>query len=336
MKLGKLPPELLDRLLQQAPIGDPRVLLGPKVGEDAAIIDYGKRVLVAKTDPITFATDMIGWYAVQINANDVACCGATPRWFMATLLLPQSVQEHQAQAIFHQIVDACQSLDIALVGGHTEVTQHLTQPIVVGCMLGEAAKSNYVTTSGAREGDNLVVTKGIAIEGTALLARDIESTLRDKGIDSIAITRSKELLFHPGISVVKGALTACSAVTVHSLHDPTEGGLAAGLYEVAHAAKVGLVIDRESVPVLPETEAVCHALGLDPLGLLASGALVIALPSQEVPRLMVALENVGVKGYEIGRVTSQDKGVVMSTPQGTKPIPRFERDELARFFEEST
>ena len=110
------------------------------IGEDAALIDYGDKVLVAKTDPITFATDLIGWYAVQVNANDIACAGATPRWFLASLLLPTSITEDGIAAIFAQLTDACAALDVSLVGGHTEITQGLSQPIVVGCMLGEGGK----------------------------------------------------------------------------------------------------------------------------------------------------------------------------------------------------
>ena len=165
MKQGKFPPELLERLLASVPSKDPRVLLGPGVGEDAALIDMGDRVLVAKSDPVTFASDLIGWYAVHVNANDVACSGAAPRWFLATLLAPPGFDEAQAESVFGQILDACESLGVALVGGHSEVTSTVNRPVVAGFMLGEVDKDKYVTTGGASPGDSIVLTKGVAIEG---------------------------------------------------------------------------------------------------------------------------------------------------------------------------
>ena len=144
MKQGKFPPELLERLLAKIPLDDKRVLLGPGVGEDAALIDMGDRVLVAKSDPVTFAADLIGWYAVHVNANDIACSGATPRWFLATLLAPPGFEEAQAEAVFGQLLDACASLGVTLVGGHSEVTATVQRPVIAGTMLGEVDKGKYV------------------------------------------------------------------------------------------------------------------------------------------------------------------------------------------------
>ena len=140
MRAGKFPVHLLKRLLAKVDIGDERVLLGPRIGEDAAVLDFGDRVLVAKSDPVTFASHLIGWYAVQVNANDVACAGAVPRWFLATLLVPEHTSEAEAESIFDQVLEGCTSLGVSLVGGHSEVTAGITRPIVVGCMLGEAEK----------------------------------------------------------------------------------------------------------------------------------------------------------------------------------------------------
>ena len=332
MKVGKFPAELLEKLLAKVEIKDDRVLMGPKVGEDAALLDYGDRVLVAKTDPVSFATDLIGWYAVQINANDVACAGAAPRWFLATLLMPETFTEETAESIFDQILKACASLNVTLIGGHSEVTRGLTQPIVVGCMLGEGEKGKTVLTSGAVPGDSIVVTKGIAIEGTSLLARDAAGALSDAGVDSDTIAKAAELLLYPGISVVKDALTACSAIQVHSLHDPTEGGLATGLWEVAKAAGVGLAVEEGSIPILPECTDICQALDLNPLGLLASGALLITLPPENVPQLFSALDKEGIDAFEIGHITEPEEGVNIITGHELEPLPQFERDELARFF----
>ncbi len=332
MKTGKFPPEFLQGLLAKIEIKDDRVLLGPKVGEDAALLDYGDRVLIAKTDPITFATDLIGWYAVHVNANDVACAGATPRWFLATLLVPEAFTEKDAEDIFDQIIEACTSLGVTLIGGHSEVTRSVAQPIVVGCMLGEVEKCNMVHTGNAMEGDSIVMTKGIALEGTSLLAREAPDALAKGGMESGDISRARELLFHPGISVVKDALIACSSVKVNSLHDPTEGGLATGLWEVARASGMGLAVEEGSIPVLPECAAVCQALGLNPLGLLASGTLLITLPPEDVPRLLSALEREKIDAFEVGRITGPEEGVHIITGHELEPLPRFERDELARYF----
>ena len=335
MKLGKFPPELLERLLAAVPIKDERVLLGPGIGEDAALIEMGDRVLVAASDPVTLATDLAGWYSVHVNANDVACCGATPRWFLATLLAPQGFEEAQAEAVFAQIVDACKSLDVTLVGGHSEITATVDRPVIAGFMLGEVDKGKYVTTAGAQQVDSIVVTKGIALEGTALLARDSAGSLSQAGVGDDVIRRARELLFYPGISVVKDALTACAAVEVHSLHDPTEGGLATSLAEVARAAGVGLAVEEGSIPVLPECVEVCRALGLDPLGLLASGALLITLAPENVPKLVSTLEKEGIDAYEIGHVTEPEEGVSMisTTSHELVPLPTFDRDELARWLD---
>ncbi len=137
MKIGKLSPALLEKLLAKMDIKDERVLLGPHIGEDAAAIRFDNKTLVVKTDPVTFATDLIGWYVVNVNANDIATMGATPRWFLSTILLPESSNQQEVEAIFNQIIEACASLGITPVGGHTEIVFDLNRPIVVGCMLGE-------------------------------------------------------------------------------------------------------------------------------------------------------------------------------------------------------
>ncbi len=332
MQAGKLPLELLSQLLGEVDISDPRVVLGPRPGEDAALIDFGDCYLVAKTDPVTFATDLIGWYLVQVNANDLAVMGATPRWLMATLLLPEGTDRGLVGNIFEQLREACASLGVTLIGGHTEVTYDLPRPIAVGAMLGEVGKDEVVMTSGARPGDAIVLTKGIAIEGTALLAREASTQLRQAGVDGEVIDRAKELLFSPGISVTRDAAIACRTAAVHSMHDPTEGGLATGLLEVAAAADVGLMIDAERIPVLPDCRLVCDALGLDPLGLIGSGALLATLDPEDATKLIGALAEEGIDAREIGRVTPPEEGLRLRTEEGVVDLPTFERDELARYF----
>nr|ADI19364.1 hydrogenase maturation factor [uncultured Chloroflexi bacterium HF0500_03M05] len=332
MQAGKLSIELLSNLLDKVNIRDPRVFLGPRVGEDAALLDFGDRYLVAKTDPITFASDFIGWYLVQVNANDIAVMGATPRWLMVTLLLPEGTRQDDVEYIFDQLLEACDALDITLVGGHTEVTYGLPRPIAIGAMLGEVAKDSVVLTSGAKLGDSLVLSKGIAIEGTSLLAREAPEALRAAGISSDLIERSKDLLLKPGISVVRDAAIARDTIEVHAMHDPTEGGLATGLMEMAISAGVGLTIEADLIPMLPECKTISTALGLNPLGLIASGALLIAVAPGDVPSLIEALAKENISACEIGCVTPLDDGIKIRNSGDVQDLPTFERDELARFF----
>jgi len=332
--LGKLPADVLARLLAGVAPTDPRVLVGPGIGLDAAVIDMGDRLLVAKSDPITFATDSIGWYAVQVNANDIATTGAAPSWFLATVLLPASrADEALAQEILTQIHCACTGIGASLVGGHTEITYGLDRPIVVGAMLGEVARERLVTPSGARPGDALLLTKGIAIEGTAIIAREKAGELREFGDEFLE--RCRNFLIEPGISVVRDAAIAVSAGRVHAMHDPTEGGLATGLHEMAQAAGIGLTIDSEAVPVYPETLALCRATGLDPWGLIASGALLLAVEAADAQNIVRALKVEGIRVAIIGQATQAASGVTLRVrqPQGLVDLPHFERDEITRLFE---
>ena len=334
MQLGKIPSDLLEVLLSKVDISEPRVIMCPSVGQDSALIEFGDQILVAKTDPITLASENIGWYAVQINANDVACSGAKPRWFMCTMLLPKSYMEDDISKLFQQILESCHQLDVSLIGGHTEITQGISQPIVIGCMLGEVHKDRVVTTNGARPGDSILITKGISIEGSAVLARDSREKLLNSGVEPSCINKAADFLFSPGISVVKDAITACSTSQVHSLHDPTEGGLATGLWEISKASNTGMLISEKDIPVLPECETICKSLGINPLGLLASGALLITLPNSDTERLIAALSETGISATQIGTIKEPSFGVMIEGKDGLKPLPTFERDELARFLED--
>ena len=330
--LGKLPADVLARLLAACAPSDPRVIVGPGIGLDAAVIDLGDRLLVAKTDPITFATDSIGWYAVQVNANDIATTGAAPCWFMATVLLPGSRANKQlAEEIFAQIHTACAAIGVSLVGGHTEITHGLDRPIVVGAMLGQVARDRLVISSGARPGDAILLTKGIAVEGTAIIAREKANELSEFAFEFLE--RCRNFLTEPGISVVRDAAIATSAGRVHAMHDPTEGGLATGLRELAQASGVGLMIEADAVPVYPETQALCRATGLDPWGLIASGALLMAVEAADAETVARALEAQGIRAAVIGQVTEVTHGVKLHGPEGIHDLPRFERDEIARLFD---
>ena len=330
---GKLPLPVLEELLGRYATPDERLIVGPQAGEDAAVIDFGDRYLVAKTDPITFATDEIGWYAVHVNANDVAVMGARPRWFLATLLLPEGqANKVMAETIVAQIDAACRSLGIALAGGHTEITHGLDRPLVIGTMLGEVAPDRLVTTSGAQVGDAILLIKPVPIEGTAIIARERAADLAAKGYDPALIARAQNFLHDPGISVVRAARRAVELAPVHAMHDPTEGGVVTGLLELARAAGTGLWVDLDRIPVPPEAAALCSEYGLDPLGTIASGALLLTLPAERAEGLRAALAAEDMPSVVIGQVLEATAGLQARRHGGAVPWPTFAVDEIARLF----
>jgi hydrogenase maturation factor len=329
---GKLPAELLQAVLDKQVPRDPRVIVGPRVGEDAAVIDLGDRCLVAAADPITFATDDLGWYALHVNANDIVVRGATPRWFLATLLLPEGTDEERVRALFGQLAEACEDLEVALVGGHTEVTHGIDRPIVAGTMLGEVARDRLVTTAGARVGDAVVLTKGVPLEGAAIIARQREAELRQRGVPPAVIRRAKGFLRVPGISVLPEAEIACELATVHAMHDPTEGGLATACWELAEAADAGVRLDRERVPLLPEGARLCDAFGLDPLGTIASGALLLAVDPADESRVIDACRGTGIACAPIGAVTERRAGMTLVEGGRARALPTFPQDEISKLF----
>lgn len=330
--VGKLPSDLLNRLLRRLPMRDPRVLIGPQVGEDAAVIAMGERCLIAKTDPITFATDRIGWYAVHINANDIAVMGGTPRWFLATVLLPERrTDESLVRRIFCDLARTCAELSITLCGGHTEITYQLDRPIIAGMMLGEAKKSELIRKTRMRPGDCVLLARGIAIEGTALIARERGAAL-SQVVGETVIRRADRFLYRPGISVLDAARTARRAAEVKAMHDPTEGGLLAALDELARVAGVGLRIDAEKIPVMKETEILCRALGLDPLRLIASGALLIVASRAAAPRIVRALQRRDIPCAEIGTIVPPAEGRLLITTGGVRKIRPPAADEITKIF----
>ena len=331
LPLGKLPIDFLARLLAQAPIQDPRVLYGPGIGLDCAVIDLGERLLVFKSDPITFATDDIGWYAVQVNANDVATTGAEARWMLATLLLPEEATTPQAvEAIFAQLYRAAGALGISVVGGHTEVTYDLRRPVLVGTLIGEVERDRLITPDRVQPGDRLLLTKGVPIEGTALLAREFPQRL--EGIFSEAeLEAARQFLYDPGISVVRDARVAARAGRVTAMHDPTEGGLAGALWELAAASGKKLVVDPGAVPVPDLARRACAAFGIDPLQTIASGALLLAAVPEDALGIRAALEREGIPCAEIGWVEAGEAGVWQANE---RPFARPLRDDIAKVYAE--
>ena len=333
LPVGKLPPRLLEKLLESCTArATSGVVLGPRYGEDAAVIETRGKYLVAKTDPITFTADRIVWYAVNINANDLATMGARPRWFLATFLFPEGrTTDALVEKIFSETLRACRSLGVTLCGGHTEITFGLDRPIVVGQMLGEVDPDKLVRKERQRPGDLIILTKGAAIEGTTILAREKADELRGK-ISAKQLRSARRLLSRPGLSVVRDAQVALANGEVHAMHDPTEGGVITGLVELARAGRVGLRAWKDKIPIIPETRLLARVLDFDPLGLLASGALLIVAERKSAPSMVNALRRERIAARVIGEVCRPEEGITIVEDGRTRPRPLegLERDEIAR------
>jgi hydrogenase maturation factor len=330
--VGKLPIDILDRMLKAyAPPGE-NIIVGPSIGEDATVIDRGEKYLLVKTDPITFVAEDIGTYTININANDIATMGGVPLWFLTTILLPEKhTTPELVEEVFQQLSHACQKIGVSLCGGHTEITSGVDRPIVIGVMLGEVEKDALITTSGAKAGDDILLTKAIAIEGTSIIAREKAEEL--KGIFGEGFVKQcKRFIEEPGISVLKDAEIARQCGEIHCMHDPTEGGLATGLLEIAVAANKGLIIEEESIPVLKECQTLCQHYRLDPLGLIASGTLLITLNPEDTEQVLKALKSRGISATRIGRVLPKEDGLKMKRGNQLLALPRFNRDEITKIF----
>ncbi len=332
---GKLPSKVLrDLLARHTPSNDPRLLVGPGVGEDAAVIAFGTTCLVAKTDPITFATDRIGWYAVHVNANDIAAMGATPRWFLSSVIVPESLATASLfDDILGQIHAACGSLGVTVAGGHTEISHGMDRPLVVGQMLGEVGRDDIVRSSGLRREDDLLLTKGLAIEATAIIAREKSADLLRNEWSLEEVDRCADYLDEPGISVVADARLAVASGDVHAMHDPTEGGVATGLMEMATASNVGLEIFADALSVSEETERLCTLFDLDPFGAISSGAMLIGCAPASKTAIVAALADAGIPCAHIGKAKAPDFGLhLRAADGGLRDLPRFEVDEIVRLF----
>ncbi|MCD6158057.1 MAG: AIR synthase family protein [Euryarchaeota archaeon] len=295
----KLPPEILNDILSSLDV-DESVIIGPKVGEDFAVIKIGEKYLVVHSDPITGASKHIGWYSVIVPANDIATSGAKPKWLLSTIL---ASSEESAKNTLKEIAKYAKKLGISVVGGHTEVTPGLPRTIVSSTAMGIAEK--LITTSGAREGDLVYISKGAGIEGTAIIANDFERLCIDRGVPEDILQRAKEFIWE--ISVLEEAAIAAKYAT--SMHDATEGGVLGGLLEVSMASRHEIIV--EDIPIRYETKIICKALGIDPRMLISSGTLIMTIPENLEEDFLSDVERVKLRVYKIGKVARPGVGVVL-------------------------
>ena len=317
---GKVPWDLVAKSLEiRLP---PAVVLGPGAGEDAALVTIGGELWAVATDPISLAAADAGRLAVTVNANDVAVRGGTPRFFLVVLMLaPDEATEDLVDGILRQVRSACDAIDVALIGGHTEVTEGLSRSLVVGTMLGRVA-GRPITTGGLRLGDLVGLTKWVGLEGTSILLSEFGPRLRAAHpVDTFA--RCQELLDGDWLSVIPEAAVAAANSAVTAMHDVTEGGIGEALYEMERASGLGIEVDVEQLPILPETRLICDDLGMDPMGLIGSGSLLFGCSPEGRHGLEADLTDAGIRFAWIGRAVAE-RGPV------PKSVPRFERDEILK------
>ena len=303
---GKVPPEILEsHVFKHLGKSHPDLILGPSLGQDASLIRFGDRVLVASTDPITGSVEDIGWLAVHINANDIATFGVQPTWFLNSIMLPVGSTPSDLEHIMKQIHEAASSLNITVAGGHTEITEDIDKPIIAGFMLGETVPGQYVTSSGATAGDSIILTKSVAIEGTAILAAEGRSYLTSK-LGSELVESAISLRDY--ISVVKEGVASFNTGHITAMHDPTEGGLANGIHELCTASGVGFRINYQSIPVHASTKAICDFLAVNPLNLISSGCMLMTCHVDNSKDVLATLEKIGVDACVIGQIL-EDKNI---------------------------
>ena len=339
---GKLPNELLAGHFAQTDEPAPAVerdvtvdrpvsgvLRGPGVGEDSAALELaGEELLVVHGDPITLASSQLGRYAVLVNANDIATSGAEPRWLLTTVLLPPGTTGSEALVLLRDIAAAAAGQGIAIAGGHTEITPAVRQPVVSTTMLGTLARAELRDKRTVCEGDRILLTKAVAVEGTALLADELGGELAARGMSEPELAACRALLDH--VSIVPEARVSFGFAGARAMHDVTEGGLATAALELSIASGHRLAIDIDAVPVLPETRRLCDLLDADPLGLIASGSLLIVCDRQEAAALLDALHYAGIEAADIGSAGPAGEGIDAFAGGEPTVWPAFATDEAAR------
>jgi len=328
---GKLPNHLLKRFLTEFSFDDPSVFIGPAVGEDTAAVDIeGEDVLILKTDPVTFVTGSIGLYAVLVSANDIATSGATPRWMLATLLFPvgtSALAVHRVMSELHQI---CRSHGITICGGHTEITDTVSRPVVSGMMAATVKKSQLIDKKKMAPGDVVLMTKRVAVEGTAIIAGELGGRLRKLGLSHKKISASQDFLSM--LSILEEARIAASCKGVSAMHDVTEGGLATAVHELSIAGRCRIRIRMEDIPVYPLTQEICSLLSISPMGLIGSGSLLICCKRDHVDSLVKDIRDAGIEVTAIGEVIEPGSGVEGIRDGKPSSWPSFATDEIARRF----
>ena len=322
---GKLPPELLERLLRHTS-RSPLLMVGAFPGEDAAVA-AGSETIVLTADPITFTDERIGAYTVAVNANDIVAMGGKPIYLTTTILLPPGTGEEEVERIFADIAEACRKADLLWVGGHTEVTPVVTRTVVAGQAVGFLFGAP-LSTGGARVGDALCMSKWVGLEGTTTIARERPGESREV-LGEETFRAVLGWLDEPGISIVEEGRTL-EGLALTSGHDPTEGGVAMGIHEICRRSAAGAVVFSEALPIREETRLLCARFGMDPLGLLSSGVFLFTAPrgvAEEACRLLLARQ---IPTSIIGEIREQGEGVTIQRGAERKALLYSVQDEIVK------
>ncbi len=308
MKVGKIPESVLKRsVFKQIHTKREEVLLGAGVGEDCAAIKLADdEMFVISTDPITGTAADIGHLAIHVTMNDLASAGAKPIGVMLTILLPESVQETDLKKMMKQMEQVCKELNVQIMGGHTEVTKVVNQPLISVCGVGKAKVGKLVSTSGANPGDDILASKWIALEGTSIIAKEKEAELLQRYPGELVRTAQK---FDQYLSVLPEAKVAVMS-GVSAMHDVTEGGIFGALWELAESSGVGLEIDLRKIPVKQETIEVCEFFHINPYELISSGCMLMASPDGNT--LVRELKKAGIHAAVIGKATAGNDRVLLN------------------------
>ena len=306
MEIGKVPENVLKRsILKQIKTKRPEVLVGADVGEDCAIIGLQPdEVMVLSTDPITGTTKEMGRWAVMISANDIASSGAEVVGVLVCALLPPRIREIKIRELMQEIEACCQELNIQVVGGHTEVTDAVNRPVLSVTGIGKVKRDRMLPTKGAKPGQDIVITKWAALEGTAILAKEKEEELLQK-FPAFLIEEAKG--YSQYLSIIKEAAIAGKS-NVSAMHDITEGGVFGALWEMAESAGVGLTIDLKKIPIKQATVEICNYFDVNPYEMMSSGSLMLAADNGY--DLVRVLEEAGIHAAVIGKVTEGNDRVV--------------------------
>jgi len=302
--VGKIPYEILEKIVySRLGFQDKNIVVKPGVGIDASVIRLGDGFIALACDPITAATEKAGWLSVHINANDVACVGAKPKYFMPTILLPEGSRHVDLEEVMDDMDLAAKELEVSIVAGHTEVTPSVNQPVIAGGIVGVGLGSEPVLSSGCREGDIIVMTKYAGLEGTSVIAHEYYDKLREIVGEEILV-RAMSLM--DMVSIVREAVAAYRH-GASAMHDPTEGGVITGLYELCVASNAEIEVNLDEIPLMEETIAICKAVKIDPYKLLGSGALLVSIRADRFQSLKYEFEKMGIKYSIIGRVLKNGK-----------------------------
>ncbi|HET7264836.1 MAG TPA: AIR synthase family protein [bacterium] len=321
--VGKVPPQLLDEAVYRN-LGVRRadVLVHSAFGEDCAVVDFGEGLAAVTTDPITGAGEDLGWYALLIGTNDLAAAGAEPVAVVLTILLAPDRAAEDLARIMRDAGTAAGSLGVEIAGGHSEVVGGLARTIVVVTAFGRVPRGRLIRSGGGRQGDAVLLTKAAGIEGTAILA-DVRGAELAGAIGETGLARARA--FRERLSVLPEARAAATA-GARAMHDVTEGGVLGAVYEMAAASGLGVLLDADRVPVLPETRAICDAVGADPLALIGSGALLVVTP--DPGQTARAIQGAGVAATVIATLEAGARRVRRAGREAALEPPA--RDELWR------